>query len=63
MTTMDQAWAAFDKALSFDQKRLDAIKDGKDGMARIAHKAVDKNLDEAVRLEAEALTPPEAQAA
>lgn len=53
--TMEQAWERFDRAVSFEAKAEAAEKDGKDGVVRMARKAADKNLDEAVALEAEAL--------
>jgi hypothetical protein len=50
---MAEAWALVDKAIQLEAK---ANQPGKsENMQRIAAKAVDKKLDEAVRLEAEAL--------
>lgn len=49
-----EAWAAYDKAARFDEKRSRLVDEGKDALATAAKLAVDKHLDRAVELEAAA---------
>lgn len=68
MTTMDDAWAKFDEAVEWEEKASKPMKDGRpkpDNVKAMAIKKADKTLDEAIRLEAEALgvDPPAALAA
>jgi hypothetical protein len=51
--TLEQAWAAFDKAADFDAKARDETKP--ENLRRVAAKGADRKLDEACRLEAQAL--------
>jgi hypothetical protein len=51
--TLALAWEQFDKAVRFEEKAKDPSK--AENMKRIALRAADKALDEAVKLEAAAL--------
>lgn len=55
MPTMDDAWAVFEKAVAFDEKRVAAEQSGDDKKAAIAGRMAEKKLDEAVEMEAQAL--------
>lgn len=53
---MAEAWAMFDKAVAAEEKVIAALAEGNESKARMATKLVNKRLDNAVALEAEAVS-------